>query len=519
MDILTNRNVKLDLVIEQILNWINTKKYPIIILFILSIAWYWYLITGLVFWRDEAHSLLIARANPDLFNLFKAIRYEGTPGLWFLILWIAGKFVALTPLVAKAIHFIFFLSFLIILLFLIKIPNIIKLFILLQFPIIYNAVYIRQYQIVATLILLFSYLYINIERKNNIWFYVVLFFLAQTCLHGLIISIGLFLLLFLNNYHRNNEIFSKYYIIAIIGIILSVVQMIPPFDSIANTSTWNLSFTLDKFFGVRNGIITDVFLNNFILELGLIIGFFIILNRAFQKSKPYFVNFIISFLIMLLCFFMVGLMKYSLLRHHLLLTYVLISFIIIVIHYVKEKVQKNKWIYIILLPLLIISLLQFINKTYIYKRQLRSHSKNVVSFLDKNYPTEEILTMSEIFEEPIRLYRKKQVPVYALGRQKYVKYTVWNDWNVDHTKNPLATHIRISQVIKKLNSTPREILIKKPILVLAGYDPLSKMNDLDLSTLKTIKINDDFQLEFIKAFIGAQEENYYLYLLNCREEY
>ncbi|HEX9934144.1 MAG TPA: hypothetical protein VGB38_03020, partial [bacterium] len=43
-------------------------------------------------WRDEIQKWLIARDSTSPIDLFRNIRYEGHPGLWYFCLWIASRF-------------------------------------------------------------------------------------------------------------------------------------------------------------------------------------------------------------------------------------------------------------------------------------------------------------------------------------------------------------------------------------------------------------------------------------------
>lgn len=497
----------------RILHWINSSNIVTLCFFIFFVVWYWYIMSGVVFWRDEAHALLIARENGSFLSLFNAVRYEGTPGLWHIILWITSKFCDLTPLVAKFVHFTFFMVSLFILLFLIKIKNIFRFFLLIQYPFIYYAVYIRQYQILVTLILLFTYIYLESNNRENIWIYIVLFFIAQTCIHGIIISLGLFLFVVFNNYFRSKKVNYRYYIIPIISYVLAFIQLIPPPDLIGRLTEWNILFTMEELSEARMNVVGESFLNNYVIEFLLIICFFAYKNRYFRRAKVVLVSFLLSFSIIFFGFLVIELLKYSLLWHHLLLSYVMIFFIIVIVQNEGKNLQKEKLLYIIILPLFLLSVFQLYELSLENKFELRSNSKNVAEFLDSYYPRNKILSITEVFEEPIRIYRKNQVLVYALGRREYVKYTVWNHWSVDGEKFPFTVQTRLSNIISELQAIPNEVLANEPVLIITCYSNLRNWNDLNLENIFRIKINSNYVIEFVKFFIGAQEEDYYLYIV------
>jgi hypothetical protein len=54
-------------------------------------------------WRDELHSLLLAKNSSSLVELFINKRYEGHPGLWYLILYVLTRFSA-HPLSLQVAH-------------------------------------------------------------------------------------------------------------------------------------------------------------------------------------------------------------------------------------------------------------------------------------------------------------------------------------------------------------------------------------------------------------------------------
>ncbi len=54
-------------------------------------------------WRDEAESWLIARDSSSLPELFRHVRYEGHPGLWFAFLFVLSR-VTTSPVAMQLLH-------------------------------------------------------------------------------------------------------------------------------------------------------------------------------------------------------------------------------------------------------------------------------------------------------------------------------------------------------------------------------------------------------------------------------
>jgi len=54
-------------------------------------------------WRDELNAWAIALASPTLPDLFHNLHYDGHPGLWHLLLWLAS-WVSVAPVMLKLVH-------------------------------------------------------------------------------------------------------------------------------------------------------------------------------------------------------------------------------------------------------------------------------------------------------------------------------------------------------------------------------------------------------------------------------
>lgn len=54
-------------------------------------------------WRDEMQAWLIVRDAPDIGALFRNLRYEGHPALWYLLMWPLGR-ISRDPVMMQALH-------------------------------------------------------------------------------------------------------------------------------------------------------------------------------------------------------------------------------------------------------------------------------------------------------------------------------------------------------------------------------------------------------------------------------
>jgi hypothetical protein len=487
--------------------------------FLYMIALYWYVMGDMIFWRDEALPLLMAKANPSFVDLFNALGYEGTPGLWHFLLWLTARVTPLTPVHAKVIHFVFFGAALFIVLFLYRVPTVIKLFIIFSYPLItHYAFFVRQYQITVTLILLFFYLYAQKDDNGRACLHVVLFFLAQTCVHGLVLAIVLFFFLAAQRYARDRSLWHPTYVIMVAGIILAVIQLLPPPDLMRGVAGWDLTFSLHKFakmawrlvygalfpkpmFGIKLAALLVVLFQCGYLSLNLSP------NRLFGICLSAAVG----------IFFLIGYGKFSGYRHNGLISVTFLSYFLALIQKYPQPLQQQRRISLILIPLLLVGVYEVTDHAVYQHGRVRSHSQTVADYLDQYYPDTPILSKSEIFEAPVRLYRRNPVPEYALGRMAYVTYTVWNHASVDFRLNTKAEFFYWSDVMEDLLKTPEKILQKNPILVISGCLNIDEMNDLNIKNLREVAANEKIKLTALEFFTGAHQENYYLYQITYRQ--
>jgi hypothetical protein len=215
-------------------------------------------------------------------------------------------------------------------------------------------------------------------------------------------------------------------------------------------------------------------------------------------------------------FFLIGYGKFSGYRHNGLLSVTFLSYFLALVQENPHLLRHHRRISLALIPLILAGLYEVTDHAFHQHDRLRSHSQNVADYLDQYYPNTPILSKSEIFEAPVRLYRRNPVPVYALGRMAYVTYTVWNHASVDFRLNPKAESFYWSDVIENLVETPEKILLKKPILIISGCLNIDEMNDLKIANLKEVEANKKIKLIALKFFTGAHQENYYLYRIDYR---
>ena len=489
------------------IEFFNTSKIVQYLLFISFTLITYFLLRGHVLYRDDARPLLIAFYEQSFPDLYKAMLYDGGPILYHLILWKVAKFVHLSPFIVKAIHFFIQILILYTLIFLIRIPNTIKLLILLQAPFIGYTMYVRRYTLAVLFIFLFAYLYTN-QKVSKGWIYLTLFLLSQTCPHGLFISFAFFLFLVINKYCEKKEIFSSYYLIPITGFLLAIPQMIQPSDVVAAGTHHIKPLFTDATLDFLILLLYHTFLNNYVIGITFFCIMIFITISTLKKDRTTGISFLLCITILFSLFFLLGALKYpSQDRHNWLLSYSIISFLIILSSKLNFKYSK---LIIFQLGVVVLLFISFYNFTSLIPKakRLSSNGQNVACFLERNFADKEILAKYELFIEPVIIYRKKYMPYFALGRQQYVKYCVTNHTSTDFTKfKDLITVLKYSELINDLSNTPDKILKKEPIIILASHEYI---NDLNIP-LEEVKINKTYSLKFLKEFNGAKYDNYILY--------
>jgi len=153
-------------------------------------------------WSDEAQSFLLARDN-SLLDLFSAMKYEGTPPLWVLIIklfiFVGGNYDTfyIIPIIFSTIGLVIFE-------FKIKVPWLIKVIFPFTYFIFYQyTIVARSYCIVFPLLMLIISIYEK-RFEKPILFAIILFFFMNISLHTLVISGSLYLIFLIDLFKRKS---------------------------------------------------------------------------------------------------------------------------------------------------------------------------------------------------------------------------------------------------------------------------------------------------------------------------
>ena len=146
-------------------------------------------------WRDEIQAWLLARDSASFFELFAHLKYEGHPGLWHLCLMPLSRITA-SPVIMQVFHLL--IAGVTVYLFVRYAPfNWLQKFLFCfgYFVLYEYAVIARNYALGLLLLILFCVLFRE-RYKRPLWIGGILFLLAHTSVHALIVTIGISFALF-----------------------------------------------------------------------------------------------------------------------------------------------------------------------------------------------------------------------------------------------------------------------------------------------------------------------------------
>ena len=185
-------------------------------------------------WRDEMQAWLIARDAPSVFELFNILkRYEGHPSVWHLGLYVLQFFTS-SPIIMQPYHLLIATATIFVFARFSPFTRLQKtLFAFGYFPFYEYAIICRNYAIGILLLCLFCTLFSRWKKKFPL-VGVILFVLAHTSVHALIIviSIGLLLLLeiLLTSDRPSRLHIGIGFALILTGIITAIYQIAPSAD-------------------------------------------------------------------------------------------------------------------------------------------------------------------------------------------------------------------------------------------------------------------------------------------------
>ena len=287
-------------------------------------------------WRDEIQAWLLARDSTSIFNLFANLKYEGHPSLWHLCLMPLSR-LSHSPVLMQMFHLL--ITGVTVYLFVRYAPFnwFQKLLFCFGYFVLYEyAIVARNYALGLLLITVFCVLFKE-RYKRFIWVGCVLFLLAHTSVHALIVTIGIGIALcceyvfggrFLKPLNEDiaaienkRSIWIGFALIGI-GITTSVLQLNPPPDT-GFAVAWHFNYDANR---VNN--IVKLISRAYLPITRPVFGFW---GSNLLTTYPFFLSIQVS-----LCYF---LMLFSLLLFHkrptALLIYLISTFGLLTFFYIK----------------------------------------------------------------------------------------------------------------------------------------------------------------------------------------
>ncbi|MGB5596694.1 MAG: hypothetical protein WBM32_09795 [Crocosphaera sp.] len=482
-------------------------------------------------WRDELNGWLIARDSYSFSNFFENIKYEGHPLLWYLCLWGLNQITA-NPLAMQVFHWLISVASLC--LFIRFSPFTLSQKILFSFgylPLYEYSLISRNYSLGVLSIFLFCTCF-NTRHKTYITLAFILAIMANTNAYCLLISLALGFTLAVEYIFRSIFDYqtkaTKYniflaLIILIIGIIISVLMLLPPLDSTlqGGANQWFFEFDFNRLTQTitriwRSYILViipsdskpnDLFIFSF-LSLGLLSLAILMLIR-----KP-----------IALCFYLVGTLgiltfTYTKFlgsqRHYGHLYIILITslwigsyyanstVIIKSLEHISSRLSKSLFNWTTLVYhhkkslISIILWLQVVAGIVAFSRDIitpYSSSKITAKFIQENNLIEHFIVGSEDFTiAPISGYLNKKI--YYPETKELGSYVLFNN-----SRTIVDDSNIINQITKLIDNE------KKDILLITNREFLAKYSNLSIQFLE----------KFTQSFI--YNEKYYLYLVKSNSE-
>lgn len=495
--------------LRTVLRWLNSSRALPWLAFpaILWVAWRF--LAHHVFWRDEAHALLIVQNCPDLRDFLRAMSYEGTPFLWHLGLWLIAKLIPLTPERLQLLHFVAVVLFVGLALGLPRVSNAVRLMMVFQMPMVEYFTFSRQY--LWVIVGLYAFAHVYLRARRSAWLFVILFLISQVSAHGGLLALGLLAFLIGEDWFAGARKVRLAWLLPLAGAALCAWQMRMPPDIIEGHRVWRPFFTerTAAFFGmfVRDVILKDTAAGAFFAAF-VLLAFYAAMKRETRRAGW------VAFLVggWTVGFFLVGAVKYSCPRHHWLLTYAIFIFAVILFDGAGRG-PWTRWAQTCALGALIFGGDRFLKEFRFQAEMPTSHSAHAAAWLDRRYPGRDALVALENFIEPIMVYRQAPGRIFALGRQQFIRYVIWNHPSIDFSQgDDLRMSMQLSDLLEDLRRVPKSVLATRPVVIFS-VDNLRKPREASVSQ---IPVGDGVSLRLVEVFSGASFENYLVYEIDAQ---
>lgn len=366
------------------------------------------------YWRDEVRSWHLASESLTFLDLIKITKVnEGSPSLWYIILYLISHYITKNFFVMKLFHILISTTTSFLILKFSPFNKRIKILLIFSYFFFYEySIISRNYALGLLLIIILLILYKNI-RKNLLLISITILLLGQVNTLAFIISIGFFLLIFSKSiyflrYHNLKKIFFSLYIfIFFLSILIFLWQLLPQESTkVINYSTiLNIFFKKSTYEVISSNIISSFFqapvftlnfwnsnilvnlLSNTNIWLRLILSLFIFSVPLFFLKKKATYLYLFTGLIYLIGF---SIYLNNSARHFghlfiLLIACIWISNIEKNDTYFIKNICNKKIQYFVLYIILSVSIFGSITAFYFDYKYPFSNGKYVAEYIEKNF--------------------------------------------------------------------------------------------------------------------------------------
>ncbi len=500
---------------------ISTKTNNYYYLFLIAL----YFVLSLVgilhheIWLDEAHHWLLAKDSTSFIDLIHNTRYEGHPILWNILLFITSRFTS-DPFWMQFLHILISTS--VIIIFLKKAPFslLFKTLFIFGYFMFYEYNIISRNYMLGVLFIFLACTFYEYRKQRFILFALLLSLAANVHAIFLIVVSSIMLIEFIEiikfKKFKFNLIYSIGWSIFIIGIILAIIQIIPPSDTTYFSRITDIPLSKKFTFGILSlfkGLVTvpdftsiHFWNSNLFINLSKpISSIFIILIYLlplflFYKNKILILYVYVGIFVANIFFYITQL---SSLRYDGILFILIITGLWIAHYYNYETNKLNSFISkkilakIKKIAIYTILIIQFISGIFAYTLDVLlpfDNSKNVASFLRENdLLNKEIVTIS-CEGTPLSAYLEKNI--YFLCANDYQSYC---NWSLTCKMNNDLKYELDNSIANFVNST------RKKIIFISNH-PLYNDNREKKKSNKIVSI-------LLKKFEGSilKVNDYYIY--------
>lgn len=476
-----------------------------------------YIITNHEMWGDEIHSWNIAKGSSSLADLFRNIRYEGHPPVWYVIMWSISKFTH-NLIFVQVIHWIIAVTTVFLVLFFSPFPFFTKLLIPFGYYFLFEyAVLSRNYAVGILLAACICLILKRNFRYKTPLYYTLLFLLSNTHLLGILLA-GSIHVYYLLQYREQNKNQSSLYLHALIGLIVvvpAIVFIFPPSDSEMNTQFWLSRWGLRNFRNFSQSPVrafipippwwifscwnyqfmleiaknyNTLWIVNLLAAISIIVLLMAILKTNKKSLILFLANLGFSFIVAM-TFFTLGAARYS--------GFLFVGFIVAWWMYSYETTATKKDIFIVN-GLLIVQLFGSIQPVVEDIRFPFSNANRIAELINEVPPGKKVVTDYWTLNA-VSAFTDK--PFYCIDLQKEISFIIWDG----HLKTMLDKKERFTDGVEKLQKASG---INSLFLV--------SVNPPDILSKVDSKLETKYAVNLVDKREGAIERSGNLYLYEIK---